>query len=311
MKTTRSRPRGFLTVIVCLVVGLIPLSTADAQFQLRTLEEMRRHLGDSLTAAPAPGQTGCVQRQIQCGQTVNARILTNDCATADRTTFFDLFTFNGSAGDEVTINMTSNQLDPFLLLLDPDLELAAQNDDGGAGLNARIRLTLNQSGVWAISASGLPGLAETGNYTLSLQCVGPPPPPPPPPPMDDPLDPPDPLPGPCVSSSEVLCLNNNRFRVRANFEPANGVAGVAEVVRLTPDTGYFWFFNPENVEMVVKVLDACSFADRFWVFAGGLTNVEVSIRVEDTQSGLSKVYTNPQTTPFQPIQDTNAFATCP
>lgn len=34
--------------------------------------------------------------------------------------------------------------------------------------------------------------------------------------------------------------------------------GVAQAVSLTEDTGYFWFFDPDNVELVVKTLDACS-----------------------------------------------------
>jgi len=33
--------------------------------------------------------------------------------------------------------------------------------------------------------------------------------------------------------------------------------------------------------------------------------------INDTQMGAVKSYTNPQGTPFEPIQDTNAFATCP
>jgi hypothetical protein len=64
------------------------------------------------------------------------------------------------------------------------------------------------------------------------------------------------------------------------------------------------------VETVVKVLDACSFNQRFWVYAGGLTNVQVTLTVTDTVKGVVKTYTNPQGTAFQPIQDTNAFATC-
>ena len=82
-------------------------------------------------------------------------------------------------------------------------------------------------------------------------------------------------------------------------------------VELTSDTGYFWFFNSSNVEMVVKVINACSFTQRFWVFSGGLTNVEVEMTVEDTESGEVNVYLNPLGEPFQPIQDTEVFATCP
>ena len=36
-----------------------------------------------------------------------------------------------------------------------------------------------------------------------------------------------------------------------------------------------WFFQAENVEAVVKVLNGCGINDRYWVFAGGLTDVKV------------------------------------
>lgn len=115
----------------------------------------------------------------------------------------------------------------------------------------------------------------------------------------------------CTPDASTLCLNQNRFRVQVDWRTPTGESGVGQAVSLTQDTGYFWFFNQDNVEMVIKVLDACSFANRFWVFAGGLTNVDVEISVEDTRSGIARSYSNPQNTPFQPIQDTNAFATCP
>jgi hypothetical protein len=115
----------------------------------------------------------------------------------------------------------------------------------------------------------------------------------------------------CVQGPTTLCLAQDRFRVTAGWETSRGNAGAGQAVELTPDTGYFWFFNQENVEMVIKVLNACSFANRFWVFAGGLTDVRVELLVEDTQTGATRPYLNPQGAPFQPIQDTNAFATCP
>lgn len=87
--------------------------------------------------------------------------------------------------------------------------------------------------------------------------------------------------------------------------------GRREVVALTCDTGYLWFFNPANVEAVIKVLDACALNQRFWVFAGGLTDVNTVIRVTDTKTGTSKMYTNPLGRAFLPVQDTSAFQTCP
>ena len=61
---------------------------------------------------------------------------------------------------------------------------------------------------------------------------------------------------------------------------------------------------------MIKVLNGCGLNDRFWVFAGGLTNVEVKIRVTDTVAGVTRKYANPLSTAFQPILDTGAFATC-
>jgi len=115
----------------------------------------------------------------------------------------------------------------------------------------------------------------------------------------------------CVSDAETLCLNGGRFALTTAWATPAPEFGRGQAESLTADTGYFWFFNSANVEMVVKVLDACSFADHFWVFAGGLTNVAVEMTVTDMDSGVVRRYSNPINTAFQPIQDTDAFATCP
>ena len=114
----------------------------------------------------------------------------------------------------------------------------------------------------------------------------------------------------CVPDGTTLCLLDRRFQVRATWRTAAGASGQGQAVSLTPDTGYFWFFNAANVEMVTKVLDGCAAGGHFWVFAGGLTNVQVVMTVTDTTNGAPRVYNNPQGTAFAPIQDTSAFA-CP
>jgi V8-like Glu-specific endopeptidase len=114
----------------------------------------------------------------------------------------------------------------------------------------------------------------------------------------------------CIQSSTSICLSGDRFAVSATYQ-AGSQSGDAKAVRLTSDTGYFWFFGPDNVEVVIKVINACGLNSRFWVFAGGLTNVKVVLTVRDTKTGTVKTYNNAADTAFQPIQDTNAFATCP
>jgi hypothetical protein len=115
----------------------------------------------------------------------------------------------------------------------------------------------------------------------------------------------------CAADSDSLCLAGNRFQVEVQFLTGGGQSGNGQATTLTQDTGYFWFFNPDNVEIVVKVLNACSISDRFWVFAAGLTDVEAKITVIDSNTGERQEYFNSLGTAFAPIQDTNAFATCP
>jgi hypothetical protein len=115
----------------------------------------------------------------------------------------------------------------------------------------------------------------------------------------------------CMPNSTTLCLNDSRYKVESRWFTRDGASGSGQVIPLTGDTGAFWFFSSQNVEIVVKVLNGCSFNSRYWTFAGGLTDVNVVLTVTDTLTGAVKAYVNPQGTPFQPIQDTSAFATCP
>ncbi|MEO1083241.1 MAG: carboxypeptidase-like regulatory domain-containing protein, partial [Acidobacteriota bacterium] len=120
----------------------------------------------------------------------------------------------------------------------------------------------------------------------------------------------------CAPSETALCLGaGGRFRVEAIWETYDGDTGSGIAMPFRRDTGFLRFFESSsfgNIELIVKVLDACGEPfDRFWVFAAGLTNVEVRLQVTDTVTGEVRVYLNPQDQPFQPIQDTAAFKTCP
>ncbi|MFA6957483.1 MAG: hypothetical protein WC538_16550 [Thermoanaerobaculia bacterium] len=115
----------------------------------------------------------------------------------------------------------------------------------------------------------------------------------------------------CTPTPETLCLLGGRFRVGIAFDTTLPSSGNARAVALTDQTGYFWFFDQSNVEVVVKAIDGCTNNDRFWFFAGGLTNVHTVITVTENTNGAVRTYTNPQGTPFEPVQDTDAFATCP
>jgi hypothetical protein len=116
--------------------------------------------------------------------------------------------------------------------------------------------------------------------------------------------------GPCTPDAQSLCLSDGRFKVQAAWQSSTS-SGNGTAIPGSSDTGQFWFFNSSNVEMVVKVLNGCGINTRYWVFAGGLTNVKVTMTVTDMQNAAVQTYVNNLNTPFAPIQDTGAFATCP
>ncbi len=119
-----------------------------------------------------------------------------------------------------------------------------------------------------------------------------------------------PLPQGCTTTDTVLCIDG-RFTVEASWQTASGKTGTAHAVNLTPESGYFWFFDPSNVEVIAKVLNACGIDKGNWFFAAGMTTVGVHVKVTDTFTHGIRVYDNLVGVPFVPIQDTNAFAFCP
>ncbi len=114
----------------------------------------------------------------------------------------------------------------------------------------------------------------------------------------------------CIPDAETLCLRGGRFRVTAQWQTPQE-EGTAKSVPLTAETGAFWFFNAENLELMIKVLDGCDINDRFWVFMTGLTDVSVQILVDDTFTGHSWSYGRTGGEPIPAVTDTNAFASCP
>jgi plastocyanin len=123
------------------------------------------------------------------------------------------------------------------------------------------------------------------------------------------LTPPTPAEAGC-SSDTALCLSDGRFQVEATWKTFDGTLGSGHPIALTSDSGYFWFFDPDNVELAVKTLNGCGINGHFWFFSGGLTNIEVAITITDTVTNEVKTYSNPAGTAFQPILDTKAFEGC-
>ena len=115
----------------------------------------------------------------------------------------------------------------------------------------------------------------------------------------------------CVPSDEAHCLEQGRFRVEAHWTDFQAREGEAKTLPTTlDDTGLFWFFSPDNVELTVKVLAGCDLTGKFWVFISSGSTVEYEVVVTDTKTGQTKTYDNALGQVPELIADTSAFA-CP
>jgi hypothetical protein len=118
---------------------------------------------------------------------------------------------------------------------------------------------------------------------------------------------------PCQPNATTLCLNDNRFKVQVRWRKRDGEVGDGKAVSLPgrEDSGLFWFFEPQNVELLIKVLDRCATSfGSYWVFFAATTDVGLELEVTDTVTGESRTYRNPVGMAL-PVQDTQAFRTCP
>ena len=117
----------------------------------------------------------------------------------------------------------------------------------------------------------------------------------------------------CVPSPTVLCLGGGRFRVEATYQGFQGGGGDGQAIPLADrdDTGLFWFFAADNVELTVKVLDGCGVNGRYWVFLSPGSNVAWQVRVTDTAADESQLYENGLGELPGLTADTATFDTCP
>ncbi|TRV53305.1 MAG: tetratricopeptide repeat protein [Microcystis panniformis Mp_MB_F_20080800_S26D] len=80
--------------------------------------------------------------------------------------YFNVHTFQGKAGEPLIIDLISKDFDAYLILVDPNNNKIAENDDGGDENNARIVLTLPVTGTYTLIVNSAKA-KESGSYVLS------------------------------------------------------------------------------------------------------------------------------------------------
>ncbi|HBL31758.1 MAG TPA: hypothetical protein DD490_33460 [Acidobacteria bacterium] len=98
--------------------------------------------------------------------------------------------------------------------------------------------------------------------------------------------------GPSVAQ-RTLSLMNGRFRAVVSWrDPGSRRAGFGRAVPGPDPTGFFWFFNAANLELVVKALDGRPLNGHYWLFYGALSDVEYQLDVTEPATGRTKRYHN-------------------
>lgn len=109
----------------------------------------------------------CDVSTFSCPATTAAASLSStDCAAFDGSQF-DLWQFSGTAGQTVTLDMSSSAFDTLLMLLDPSGKPVAQNDDAlSSTTSSKLTFTLDATGTWTIVANSL-AVSGSGSYVIS------------------------------------------------------------------------------------------------------------------------------------------------
>lgn len=130
--------------------------------------------------------------------------------------------------------------------------------------------------------------------------------------------------GNCAASPSTLCLLDDRFQVEVTWSdfsgnplgrpgaPDGGKGRAVELGQGLPnqDGGFFWFVDPQDIELLIRIFDGRQINGSFWVFYGALTNVELELTVTDTVTRRKQEYRNPAGS-FSAVFDTSAFSTGP
>ncbi|MEZ2225304.1 MULTISPECIES: trypsin-like peptidase domain-containing protein [unclassified Microcoleus] len=104
------------------------------------------------------------------GPAISGKLTNQSSVLPGDNSFFDLYSFEGKAGQRITIEMKSQEIDPYLILLGPDRRQIAQDDDGAGSNNARITVRLPANGTYTLLANSNQA-RQSGAYTLELKAA--------------------------------------------------------------------------------------------------------------------------------------------
>ena len=105
---------------------------------------------------------------VRIGETVNGSLTSNDSLYPDGS-YFKFYQFTATAGQVITIDLSSDDFDPVLIVRGDDLDASVINDDGGPGCSSRISRSFPSRGPYRILVNTTSDPEkQTGRFSLSI-----------------------------------------------------------------------------------------------------------------------------------------------
>ncbi len=121
--------------------------------------------------------------------------------------------------------------------------------------------------------------------------------------------PPEPGTTTACSPAEAATTLSGEYEVRMCFETPTGVWMDASNYHLeSRASGLLYFFDRDNVEVLVKVLDGCAINGHRWVFAAPVTTLAFNLEIVERGTGRRFTHRNPKSLTASTVSDTSAFA---
>ncbi|HET8713718.1 MAG TPA: hypothetical protein VFM23_08580 [Gemmatimonadales bacterium] len=166
---TASRPRR--------QTGRFTLKVTDGESATETKGNCRFTAAQA-TAASAPqtmqsnvsrtAQGTASIQSIRIGETLNGALTSSDSLYPDNS-YFKFYQFTATPGQTITIDLSSDDFDPVLIVRGDDLDASVINDDGGPGCSARIARAFPGRGPYRILVNTTADPEkQTGRFSLSI-----------------------------------------------------------------------------------------------------------------------------------------------
>ena len=111
---------------------------------------------------------------------------------------------------------------------------------------------------------------------------------------------------------ETAAVLSGGYEVRMCFEMPSGARVDASNYHLeSTASGLLYFFDRDNVEVLVKVLDGCAINGHRWVFAAPVTDLAFSLEITEQATGRAFTHGNPRGMTAATAADTAAFPCAP